>query len=255
MGISGLFFFIGSYNAFVINSQSDLLSDQITFGKRLDESLGITTPGRSMAGAKIWKKLTPVQVARHQAQVIIQEIKSQAAAPELVAAPPVEEKLAAIKEDINLQLVEVLNPQKWQTGLTKDKFSGNLTASHGAIENFTFSIPDQDVSISFAEMTGNVFNYDLNGEIYSAMIFQADQHTYMVTMTNGPLEGTRMRFSAPLTQEQAYIEETLIVDHNVEIGQFGEPQAFEQAQVDTQQIENYDQNLQVEGFNMGAETI
>jgi len=41
-----------------------------------------------------------------------------------------------------------------------------------------------------------VFEYDINGEIYSGMMYQVDQKSYMVALTNSPLEGTRLRCSS-----------------------------------------------------------
>ena len=67
----------------------------------------------------------------------------------------------------------------------------------------------------------NVFEYDVNGEVYSGMMYQVDQNAYMVTLTNGPLEGTRLRFSAQQSaEEQQQIQDNL-AQNNVDIGEFG----------------------------------
>jgi hypothetical protein len=64
------------------------------------------------------------------------------------------------------------------------------------------SLPNgEGLDVSFSEMTGNVFEYDVDGEVYSGMMYQVDQHAYMVTLTNGPLEGTRLRFSSTQSLE------------------------------------------------------
>src|SRR5690606_5377797 len=77
---------------------------------------------------------------------------------------------AAVKEDLNLSLTGVINPKKWQQGLNNTQFSGSLTTNQGVIETLEASLPNgEGVSVSFSEMTGNVFEYDLNGELYSGM--------------------------------------------------------------------------------------
>jgi hypothetical protein len=64
------------------------------------------------------------------------------------------------------------------------------------------------IEISFSEMTGNTFEYDLNGQIYSGLMYQVDQNSYMITLTNGPLEGTRLRFAGESTDAQSQQEQT-----------------------------------------------
>ena len=78
-------------------------------------------------------------------------------------------------------------------------------------------------------MTGNTFEYDLNGEIYAGMMYQVDQGSYMITMTNGPLEGTRLKFTGDVNpaQTEAYLAEA----HNVEVGAFGEEKEPSQTDV------------------------
>jgi hypothetical protein len=48
-----------------------------------------------------------------------------------------------------------------------------------------------------------VFEYDQNGETLSGLLYQVDQNTYMVTLTNGPFEGTRLRFTQETQVEEA----------------------------------------------------
>jgi hypothetical protein len=72
------------------------------------------------------------------------------------------------------------------------------------------SLPNgEGLSVSFSEMTGNVFEYDFEGELYSGMMYQADQSSYIVTLTNGPLEGTRLKFNGELSlEDQIQAEES-----------------------------------------------
>lgn len=213
----GVLAMIGTYNAVMINSESSLGSSG-TF-KRLDEVYGVVKEGRSIAVVSNWQKLATPKTKKAE------KIEDQKTAQ--VEASHTQTDIAAIQENLNLNLVEVANPKKWEKGVTPDQFSGNISTSNGIIDSLYASLPgDLSLDISFAEMNGNVFEYDLNGEIYSGMMYQIDQNAYMVTLTNGPLEGTRLRFTGEtgqLSQEDslAYLAE----NHNVEVGSFGEESA------------------------------
>lgn len=215
-----LFVVTGTYNAVVINSESHLSGSDVKFVKRLDEIYGVTVQGREVAASVNWQKLAPAKVAPKPKQ-IVQTVSKVAAAPE-PSAPVDEIPAAAVQEELTLSLVEVINPKKWQKGLPSTHFVGSLMANNGVIEELSVALPNgEGVSVSFSEMTGNVFEYDLNGELYSGMMYQVDQHAYMVTLTNGPLEGTRLRFSSQNpAEEQQQIQDALAVN-NVEVGNFG----------------------------------
>lgn len=196
---------IGTYNAVMINSESHL-GDSQQF-KRLDEVFGVVKTGRNLAVANDWKKIERVAPS----------VKAQVAQAQSAASESFE---AAIQEDLNLKLVEVINPKKWANGIKADQFSGAIATNYGVIESLTASLPEgMNVEISFSEMNGNTFEYDLNGEVYTAMMYQVDKSAYMITMTNGPLEGTRMRFAGETKEssQAEYLAET----HNVEVQEFG----------------------------------
>lgn len=206
-GITG-FLCLGIVNAFIINHHSDFSG--ITYIKGLDEMYGHVQPGRVLATNSGWKKLENAEVkntiAYHSADSTEQ------------GEPP-----AAIGEDLSLDLVEVINPKLWSRGLPTSEFSGDLATANGTIESLSINLPGkEEISVSFAEMNGNVFQYDYNGEIYSGMLYQVDPKSYMVTLTNGPLEGTRLRFVAEFSPEQVEISQTLKEEHNLQIGFFGE---------------------------------
>ncbi|HXH73354.1 MAG TPA: hypothetical protein VNJ08_00195 [Bacteriovoracaceae bacterium] len=175
----------GSYNAFVINSDSTI-EQNIKFVKRLDEAYGVVTPGRVIAATVSWKRL-PAPLKKSKVAKTSNKNKE-------------EDKSfaeAAIQEELNLSLIEVINVKKWKKGLAASQFSGNLSTSNGIIENLTVSLPNgRGISVSFSEMSGNVFEYDYNGELFSGMLYQVDPNSYMVTLSNGPLEGTRFKFAA-----------------------------------------------------------
>lgn len=233
----GLMCLIGSYNAVMIKSES-LLSSDSPF-KRLDEMYGEVKVGRQLAVATDWRKVAPVQ------KKILKATKVDTASTPVTV---VEESTAAISHELDLKLVEVINTKKWDKGVQSSSFSGSIITNNGIIENLTASLPEGlNVDISFSEMTGNTFEYDLNGEIYTGMMYQVDHSSYMITMTNGPLEGTRLRFAgeAQADQAEAYLAET----HNVEIGTFGSeieaPQAEELQDTSTQtaEVSNFNFNI------------
>ncbi len=249
---------IGTYNSVVINSESGLNGKDMAFVKRLDEVYGVTVPGREVAAAVHWQKLPgPAPETVVPVKPIVQTISTVAAAPspETVSAP--ETPAAAVQEELSLSLVEVINPAKWQNGLQSTQFTGSLSANNGIIEELAVDLPNGlGLSVSFSEMTGNVFEYDLDGEVYSGMMYQVDQTAYMVTLTNGPLEGTRLRFSsqAPVEQQQE-IQETLAENNNVDVGTFGDqPVQNEQVAV-APEVENgavpqvKQDDPQAQGFN------
>jgi hypothetical protein len=208
---------VGTYNAVVINSESHLSNADVKFVKRLDEIYGVTVPGRQVAATTTWKKIEKQESMNVAAPRIASSSTSEVIP---TAADAISD--AVVKEELNLSLVEVINSKKWQNGLPSSQFSGGLSTNNGVIESLSVSLPNgEGVSVSFSEMTGNVFEYDLNGELYSGMMYQVDQHAYMVTLTNGPLEGTRLRFSAEASAvEQEQVAETL-AQNNIEVGSFG----------------------------------
>lgn len=240
----GLFVLAGCYNAVVINSESHITSAEVKFLKRLDEVYGVTISGRKVAGH--WQKLNrPVIPSKIPTQIENKIAASSVTAPAVDLAPA-----ESVQEELNLSLVEVSNSKKWQNGLTANQFNGSLATNNGVIESLSVSLPNNEVlSVAFSELTGNVFEYDFNGEIYSGMMYQVDQHSYMVTLTNGPLGGTKLRFSAQGAQEA---QQEFLAENNVEAGSLGNNA---QAQESSEQLAQADQLMQQEAveaqsFNM-----
>lgn len=231
----GLFMVTGTYNAIVINSES-YVSD-VKFVKRLDELYGITKPARQVATSTAWQKLAPVE------QTLPRPImQRQQAAPSssMDAASTSEPAIssASVQEELSLNLTEVINPKKYQKGLTVSDFSGSLQTNNGVIEELNVSLPNgEGVSISFSEMAGNVFEYDLDGNLYSGMMYQVDSNAYMVTLTNGLLEGTRMRFSP-----EAQVEQTQPDMPSAEMPEAGAVAEVQEPQVAT---ENFGQEPEI----------
>lgn len=223
----GFFVLIGTYNAVVINSESHLSGADVKFVKRLDELYGETVPGRVVAASTTWKKISPARL--NTIKISSNSFKSKSGLSSSVSSnievsgSEVTPSAAAVQEELDLNLVEVINPKKWKQGLSANQFSGNIVTNSGVIESLSVSLPNgEGLSVSFMEMSGNVFEYDLNGEMFSGMMYQVDQNAYMVTLTNGPLEGTQLRFASEVSQAEQEQNQQELADNGVEVGNFGE---------------------------------
>ena len=208
----------GSYNAFVINSESKISGTDIRFAKRLDEVYGVVVSKREVATTMAWQKLSVKQAAVYKTRGVLSDKLLQEVGSSEVAQQSEGIAQAAVQEELSLSLTGVINPRKWQQGLNNSQFSGNLSTNQGVIESLSVSLPNgEGVSVSFSEMTGNVFEYDFNGELYSGMMYQENQNSYIVTLTNGPLEGTRLTFTGDIAtdaQLDQQVESQSVVANN-----------------------------------------
>ena len=216
--VFALFVVTGTYNAVVINSESLISSTDVRFVKRLDEIYGVTKAGNRNTASVQWQKIPTISSAPIRTATRFQP---QASAPSGDGfnnfAPEVVIPAAAVQESLSLTLNEVVNPKRWPSGLPNGQFSGSLSTNNGVIEGLNVSLPNgEGVSVSFSEMSGNVFEYDLNNEIYSGMMYQVDQNSYMVTLTNGPLEGTRLRFLGEPSQEEKDVIEAQVAESAIQ---------------------------------------
>lgn len=249
LSLATLFIATGTYNAVVINSDSNLNEKEARFVKRLDEMYGVTIEGRKIATATNWEKLGPAKIVKAvQKEEVPVVVEAERPEPDAV------EQSSFIQDQLTLSLVEVINPIKWQKGVSPQSFSGSLLANSGVIEELTVSLPDgEGVSVSFTEMSGNVFNYDLNGESFSGMMYQVDQHSYMVTFTNGPLEGTRLRFSSQDPAQQQIQIQNSLADNDIQPGNFGEVSPLE-SQLGND-IEIQPETSKAQGFNFDQQVL
>lgn len=220
---TGLFMVVGTYNAVVINSESSIISGQMKFVKRLDEVYGVTQSARGAASTN-WQKISTdikkIPSVSHQISNYSKPSVDSSPSPEKldVLAPA-----AAVQAELNLTLTEVVNTKKWEKGLANTEYSGSLNTNGGVIESLSVTLPNgEGVSVSFSEMAGNVFEYDIGGELYSGMMYQVDQTSYMVTLTNGPLEGTRLRFTgeASLEQQEEALTAQIDAEQNVDMNAY-----------------------------------
>lgn len=241
---AGLFVLTGTYNALVINADSHISSSDTRFLKRLDEVYGVVKEGRQIAGHKSWEKLSAPRL-------VVKSEVVEAPSKSLDSATPVateEAPEAGVKEDLSLSLVEVIHPTKWSNGLKTAQFSGAITTRDGIIEELEVSLPGGlGLSASFTEMSGNIFEYELNGEIQSGLMYQVNQNAYMVTLTTGPLEGARLRFSSEAPAEEQAKTQELLAENNIEVGSFGNSSAPQEVQND-EPVQH--KALQAQSFNL-----
>lgn len=245
--VAGLFILTGTYNAVVINAESHLDHKDVKFLKRLDEVYGVVKEGRSVAGFSSWQKLKMNEAPK---KIIINDSPKVIAKEESSAPAPAHAPVAAVQEELSLSLIEVLNPAKWQKGLTAAQFNGSLTTNNGVIEELAVSLPNgEGFSANFAEMSGNVFEYELNGELYSGMMYQVNQNSYMVTLTTGPLEGTRLRFSSESAVDEQTKTQDMLAENDVAVGTFGQPAQIEELAQTDKEIQQ--ETMQAQTFNLG----
>jgi len=203
----GFLVMTGTYNAIVINSESSISGSDYRLAKRIDEIYGTTGYNREVAAAKGWQKLKPSSVAVTKLKLPSAVNYTKTAVTE--SSPSVASSQAAVKDDLSLNLSAVINPKKWPQGINNAQFNGSLTTNQGVIESLSVTLPNEEgLSISFSEMNGNVFEYDFEGELYSGMMYQEGPLSYVVSLTNGPLEGTRLTFTGePSVEMQLQKEE------------------------------------------------
>ncbi len=233
----------GSYNAFVINSESIISGTDIRFAKRLDEVYGVIVSKREVANTMAWQKLSVKQASIYKTRGVLSDKLLQEVGSSEVAQQPEGIAQAAVQEELSLSLTGVINPRKWQQGLNNSQFSGSLSTNQGVIESLSVSLPNgEGVSVSFSEMSGNVFEYDFNGELYSGMMYQENQNSYIVTLTNGPLEGTRLTFTGDAAvdsqpEQQAESSNTVADNNSTETTSVPEQ---ENAQIEATPAENFE---------------
>lgn len=196
---------VGSYTTMSINSEDFMNDNEIKFVKRLDELNGNVV--RSVASIKPMNlnfdnapKSALVKINQAPQRNLITRVKNFFGS-EKSEAPKVK---AAIMQELDLALTEVYSPKKYSVPLTKEQFEGSLRANNGIIENMDVRLPgDGGLSISNVEMNGNMFSCNIGGEKYSGMIFTTDNKSFMVSFTEGAMEGTRFKFdtTTPTVEE------------------------------------------------------
>ncbi len=213
--VMGVFLFlIGTYNTVSLNSVSYMQDNEIKFVKRLDELSNKVIAAKNSFNMDLINKYAARDIKKVPAKKAVKYITAPSSSNAQANSEPQEKQdtfAAVITQDLELDLVEVFNSKLFKAGLTPRDFSGKLMASNGVIESLEVELPNnQTIEVGYAEMAGNVFKYELDGTSYSGMMYEVKKGEYMVTLANGPYQGTRMKFSGIV--EEVYPEEA---DRNV----------------------------------------
>lgn len=252
----------GTYTSMSINSDSFMNDNEIKFVKRLDELKGRVI--RSVASVKPFsffpeslesselktQSVTSVKPFNfYNGNSTVATKRGQAVIENGIGAVDQNKAKAVITKELDLVLTEVYSPRKYNVPLTKAQFDGSLKANNGIIENLEVSLPNQEAfNLSNVEMNGNMFSYEMAGEKYQGMIFTTDNKSFMVSLTEGPMDGTRFKFDAVnATQEEVLIvnDNQNVVDNNAQnIDVNPADPSFNQAQPAVAQpvVTNEDQN-------------
>jgi hypothetical protein len=233
-GVLGL----ATYSNLSINSSDFMNDNEIKFVKRIDELNGKTV--RNVASLKPFslfgetKETVMPKIAKVQ-KTILRSFTAEAAVnlPTFgrgitkVVDPNCAE--AVIKQELDLTLTEVYSPKKFQTALTKAQFDGSLNANNGVIDSLEARLPgNENVSMNNVKMCGNLFTYEISGEKYSGMIFTTDNKSFMVSLTEGPFDGTRFKFDVANATEE--------VVNNNNVDQPADAQEFAQVNENQDQV-------------------
>jgi len=104
----------------------------------------------------------------------------------------------AIRNDVDLQLVEYYNPNGAGKVLYQDQIEGQLVVRSGEITDLSFSLDENSqIRLDSDEFKGNSFAYYAEGERFEGQVYPISRTSYMLTLTNGPHSGVRMKFQDP----------------------------------------------------------
>jgi len=179
------------YNSVQMGNENFINTQDTKFVKRLDELNGTFEPGHIQHDEISLAQATPVKVEKKKPTLK----KTVAAAPAPQA--PRDEKFfqPAIKEEKDLVLVEFFNARKYNQVLKNNSVDGSLYVDNGTIQSFEVELPEgESISIVNADLKGNTFEYMEDGFMRSGLIYEAGKGVYMVTLTTGNYEGSRLKF-------------------------------------------------------------
>jgi hypothetical protein len=195
---------LATYSSFSINSDSFMNDNEIKFVKNRNSLTGTTI--RAVASLK------PIQLfgddhvkaasKPHMFKGFVNRVGL--AIQERVAGKVQDPNCApaVISQDLDLSLSEVYSPKKFAQVLTKTQFDGSLSVNSGMIDSMDVKLPNsENISMNNVKMCGNLFSYEISGEKYSGMIFTTDNKSFMVSLTEGPFDGTRLKFDAQVVEE------------------------------------------------------
>ena len=188
----------GADNTLTLKSKSFMKDQDIRFVKRLDEIQGQKVEGKTQ-----WKSLSKVEralankdevvIARSSLKQVVSSVNNSNIAKR--AEDNNQKAEAIIKQRLDLKMTEFYNGKLFKNPLVPSQFEGALFMNNGMIESLEATLPNGvSINISYSEMEGNTFKYEMDGKELSGMVYEAAQGTYMLTLANGPYEGGRMKF-------------------------------------------------------------
>ncbi len=245
--MGGALFLSGTYNTFIFNSKSFSKHAGVKLVKRLDELEGEVIKGKRENN---WKDLTVAKankVIKAKPLIVeavpVRKIVEEKPIQETVrAVKPLENQVVSaepiIRKRLDLGLKEFYNAKLFKKPLTAAQFSGSLYTNDGMIESLEVSLPGgKSINVSYAEMRGNIFQYEVDGEQYSGMIYEAGKGNYMVNLTNGPFADTRMKFVGEESEVEA--DRNIANDENRELDK-----AQEYKEITDEAVEQFENEAQ-----------
>jgi hypothetical protein len=193
---TGLLLIGAMASTYFLSSFTAEVSQEETAGivRRLDDI------GDDSEAKVVWDKVNE-EVKRLAAKPVI-SAPSFKSAPVAVAvkevAAPTQSAFSDI-EEVDLKLADAYNSKLYKRALRSDEFNGSLMLRDGNIETLTVNLPgDLNIDLTYAQLEGNTFVYEHQGVPGRGVVFstgQGKEQVFMVTLTGGKFEGTRLRFN------------------------------------------------------------
>ena len=193
--VSSVVLTIAIASTYFLTSYTAKVSSEETAGivRRLDDM------GDDAEAKIVWDKIN-AEAERLIERPVQREVIANAKRSEVsqVERQPVLASAFAGVEEVDLKLADALNTKVFKRALRENEFSGSLSFRDGNIESLSFELPGGlAIDLSYAQMEGNTFAFDHEGVACRGVVFstgQGKQRVFMVTLTGGRLEGTRLRF-------------------------------------------------------------
>lgn len=194
------------FNGFWNSSKMEgkVLSQELTASSQLDFS------GR----AKVEQKFEQ-RTFKKVSQKSVQKVISKKVEPELNTVS-IEQK-PVIEEDLSLNLVEFFDPKTNDGVLGSQQVRGRLNVVQGQIQELSFDLAHGPrVSLSSSSFQGNNFRYTYEGREHRGMIYPLNKNEYMVTLSDGPLSGARLKYFVENEVQDYQADVEIAQDQNLE---------------------------------------
>lgn len=140
----------------------------------------------------------------------------------------------AEETEVNLNLIQAINRQKFGGSLTGDSVQGSLTIFDNQIQNLSINIKVPDGKIISMESgrlelgIGGSFTIEAEEELISGILINAGDGKYNMRVATGPLAGSALLFNKETTfeqkeaMEQAQISQARALAQRQEVAQMNE---------------------------------